>query len=225
MCGDVGQAVRGERHAVDDHPGTDRVGQGRDPADVVLLADDVRRMRDRHEPGPLGQQRLEVGDVQQPGVGVGPPLLHRAADAGRSSADRSRVGLVILIGDDHLMTGFEHLGEGVGEYVGVRRRRRPEDHLAWLHPQRLGPPCPRAVHQRSRTRRRLELAVGLDLQVRVVRGQRVDRLAAGEGSPGVLEERLALVDRAGEGGKVRADEVEVEHTATVVPSASTKMGP
>ena len=137
---DVGDRVRGERHPVDDHPCTDAVRQLRDARDVVLGSDDVRGVRHGDEPGSFAEHRLEVSDVEQPGVGIDPPLPDRAADAFGRASDRAGVGLVVLVGDDDLVATFEHVGKGVGEHVGVRRRRGAEHHLASFDAERIGPP-------------------------------------------------------------------------------------
>jgi hypothetical protein len=59
--GDVGKAVRSERHAVDDHASPDGVCERRDPGDVVLGADDVRRVRHGDQTRAFAEQRFELG--------------------------------------------------------------------------------------------------------------------------------------------------------------------
>ena len=137
-------------------------------------------MRHGDESGAFAEERLEVGDVEQAVVGIDPPLLDLAADSLGGAPDGTGVGLVILVGDDHLVARFEHVGEGMGEHVGVRRGRRPEHDLAGLDAERFGPTLAGSVHQLAGAARRLELAVGLHLEVGVVLGERVDRLTAGK---------------------------------------------
>ena len=95
----------------------------------------------------FAEQRLELGDVEQSGVGVDLPFLDHATDAFGSAADGAGVGFVILVGDDHLVAGPEHVGEREGEHVRVRRGRRTEHDLAGFHPERFGPSFTRAIDQ------------------------------------------------------------------------------
>jgi hypothetical protein len=81
------------------------------------------------------------------------PLLDRAPDPLGRASDGTGVRLVVLVGDDHLVAGLEDVGEGVGEHVGVRRRRRSEHHFTRLDAERFGPPRSRERSISSPARR------------------------------------------------------------------------
>ena len=189
--GDVGQGVRHERDAVDDHPRTDRVRHRGDAGDVVLLPDDVRGVRNRHERRAIVDQRGELVDVEQAGGGVGAPLADRATDPFGGAPDGAGVRLVVLVGDDHDVVRTESGRERLRQHVGVHRGRRAEHDLAGRHPERFGPPFARPVHRVAGRGRRRVLGVRLHLGGGVVVRQGIDGLAAGERPSGVLEERLA----------------------------------
>jgi hypothetical protein len=53
-------------------------------------------------------------------------------------------------------------------------------------------------------------SIGLDLGLPVIAIEPLDHLAAGERAAGVVEERLALPRRLLEGGKLAADEIEIQ---------------
>ena len=68
----------------------------------------------------------------------------------------------------------------------------------------------RRIHLLAGLRRRGECVVGLDLGLPVIAVEPVDRLAAGIGTARVLEMRKARERGLAEGGKLRADEIQVE---------------
>ena len=211
-CSNVGQAVGRERHTVDDRASTDRARRRGHLGNRVLLADDVRAMREADDSCVVGQEVTKAVDIEQPRRWVDPPFLEGGSRRCGHAPDCARVRFVILIRHDHFVAGAEQLPERLGDHIGIHRRRRTKLHLVGRHAKRLGPAGPAGIHLFACGRRWRVAGVGLDLGVGVVAMQRVDGLAARERAAGVFEEGLALVLRQRERREVRADEFEIERS-------------
>ena len=114
---DVDRQVRHRLAGVEHHEGADGVGALGELCDRVERAEHVGDVGEREHLGALGEQRVEVGEVE-PAVGRdGHPAQGRAGAPARL-LPRDEVGVVLHLGDEHLVARAE------GEPVAVRRRRR-----------------------------------------------------------------------------------------------------
>ena len=94
-------------------------------SDRVDGGGDVRHVGDSREAGSTGDQFVEVGGIEQAGLGVDRPFLHNDARIGETSPC-PLIGLVILPGDDDLVAVVPHQPHGLGQHIRVLTGRRTE---------------------------------------------------------------------------------------------------
>ena len=155
--GQVGHRLAGVQH----RQGADLPGPPHQRGDRVDGAEHVGHVGEREDLGALGQERVEVGEVEPALVGDRHPAQGRAGAAGQL-LPRDEVGVVLHLGDDDLVAGPEQrsgarpparrrpsaAGGGVGERVGDEVERLGgvlgEHHLVGPAPRRTAATCRRA---------------------------------------------------------------------------------
>jgi hypothetical protein len=130
----------------------------------------------------------------------------------------------VLVGDHDLVARLELLAQRLGDDVGVLRRGRTEVQLVGADVQPGGQSCLRRVHLLPGGPGRREVVVRLDLGLPVVTAKPFDGLAAGIGAARVLEVRETGEGRLAEGGKLGADEFQVEFGHGRLPRRPVPLG-
>ena len=213
---DVGESVRRERHTVDD----DVTPHGMEPISQVThrvdRGGDVGRMGHREQAGALADHVVEIGGIEQPGCRVDSPFPHHDAGVGQTPPGAT-IGLVILVGDDDLVTVVPHRAHRPGQHIGVLAGGRPEMDLVFGGVEQLRHHRPRSPHRFGRHHRRTEPPLRLTLAVGEQVSEQVDDLARAVAAARVFQMGPLPGLGVGEGGKLATDEVEVEgrHVGTL----------
>ena len=190
-----------------------------DLANRIEGADHVRAVRERHDPGSLVQQLVQIGQVQLAGVRIDAPLANDIPVV-RKPTEGADIGLVIEVGHHHLVAGLQRLAEGLAENVGVLRRRWTKNDFVVVHIEPIGHALPGLIHLATRFHGSVRPGIGLNLVGNVVPVQTIDYGAAGIGTPCVLEVGPVRERRFLEGRELRTDETRIQwHGCTLVEGA------
>ncbi len=203
-CADIRQAMGAEGDAIDNgnRPGSvDTIGEF---AHGINAGNHVGAMGEGNCPRALSQPGVQTIGIQLSRIGVDLPLTDNDA-IGLQTPPGANVGLVILVGHDHLVTRLQVLTQRLRHHVGVLRSRRTEMHLVRSHVQPGRHAVAGRVHLCTRLQRGRKIVVGLHFGLAVVALQPFDHRSAGIRTAGILEETKAFQRRLAEGRKLGAD--------------------
>ena len=118
---DVDRQVRHRLAGVEHDERADGVGALGELGDRVERAEHVGDVGEREDLGALGEQAVEVGEVEPP-VGRDRHPAQGGAGAAAGLLPRDEVGVVLHLGDEHLVARAEREPVAVPTAATVRRR-------------------------------------------------------------------------------------------------------
>ena len=140
------------------------VGDVTDGPEIMHRSHDVGAEGETDQPGPVADQRFEILDSQLASLRIDPPLLDHRAEL-RQPPPAADIGLMILVGNDNLVTGFEQGPDRLGQDVEIHCRRRAQRQLVQVAVQHAGHGLVTGFHGFTGLDGSLEGAVGLNLGI------------------------------------------------------------
>ena len=184
---------------VDDRDGADRAGAGAEARGVVDRAEGVGNVGERQELHLRREQRIERGVIES-ALGIGAEhrdVTDRGADGARGLLPRDEVGVVLHLGGEDDVAGFEvRAGPTVRDNINALGRAARENNFRGVGGvDEFRDPCARAFVGVGRAHReRVEAAVDVAIVALVVVDERVDHGARllGGGPVVEIDEGLAV---------------------------------